>query len=319
MLSPPLAKAALRAHRPQQPPHSPRASAVANRSQRDAPAESEFDADAGPESAAAALPPAHVTHLQSTANAYVKHATRLRTSRAYRDVVGTLLLPGSTLLAEAAEAAPDGLHVAVLLLAEGAAVPSGVTAERTLTASPAVLRRVAGVESGDSLDAVAELRAPPAVPPSAAHRRVLLLDGVQDPGNLGTLLRSAAALRFSAAALLPGCADPFSAKAVRASRGAALRLPLWRATWPQLAALQSSWQATCLGADARGSSQAAATASAAASAAQVPLWLVLGSEGQGLGAEARALSTLVAVPGAGGFESLNVGAAGAILMYLLRE
>jgi TrmH family RNA methyltransferase len=179
-----------------------------------------------------------------------------------------------------------------------------------------------GVESGDSLDAVAELRAPSVQPLTveAALRSplLLLLDGVQDPGNLGTLLRSAAALRASGAVLLPGCCDAFNAKAVRAARGACFRLPLWRATWPQLQQLAQDSGAAVLGADPRGDPQGAQRAARdAAKPGAKPVWLALGAEGPGLTQAARELCTPVAVPGAGGMESLNVAAAGSILLYIL--
>ena len=176
-----------------------------------------------------------------------------------------------------------------------------------------------GVESGDSLDAVAELHTPALQTLTAEAARtsplLLLLDGVQDPGNLGTLLRSAAALRASGAVLLPGCCDAFNAKAVRAARGACFRLPLWRATWPQLAQLAGACGATVLGADPRGDPQGAQRV--AASRGTQPVWLALGAEGPGLTQDARDLCTPVAVPGAGGMESLNVAAAGSILLYIL--
>jgi TrmH family RNA methyltransferase len=185
---------------------------------------------------------------------------------------------------------------------------------------------------------------------------VLLLDGVQDPGNLGTLLRSAAAFGVAAACLAPGCCDPYNAKAVRASRGACLRLPLWRATWSQLTALADATGAVVLGADPRGEGSGATLAAAAAAAAAPgakPLWLALGAEGPGLSLQAQALCTPVAIPRAGarlmhsfvtissacigralrpaltrrccgfscsragGMESLNVAVAGSILMYIL--
>jgi tRNA G18 (ribose-2'-O)-methylase SpoU len=344
---------------------------------------------------------------------------RVARSRAYRDAAGTLLLAGGRVLEEVAGTAdlpagadgaplPPPLRVRVLLLAPGAPPPRGVLAERTITASPEVLRKarraaatcsapgaqpqprdkcadgacapparqIAGVESGDALDALAELPAPRVhtpsleqaraaqqrssahhlapctrlIPPPRAHAqasaapRVLLLDGVQDPGNLGTLLRSAAAFQWDAACLLPGCCDPFNSKAVRASRGAALRLPLWRATWSQLAALADATGAACLGADPRGDATGAVLAAAAKAAAAPrakPLWLALGAEGPGLSLQAAALCTPVAIPragkrrcenadgglqiapltrlrrAAGGMESLNVAAAGSILMYAL--
>jgi hypothetical protein len=69
-----------------------------------------------------------------------------------------------------------------------------------------------------------------------ALTRLLALEGVQDPGNLGTLLRTACAFGWDAVLLLPGCCDPYNDKALRASRGAAFKLPVAVATagWPEL-------------------------------------------------------------------------------------
>ncbi|PNG99278.1 putative tRNA/rRNA methyltransferase YsgA, partial [Tetrabaena socialis] len=76
--------------------------------------------------------------------------------------------------------------------------------------------------------------APP--PPPTTAVRLLVLDAVQDPGNLGTLVRSALAFGWHGLCLLPGCCDPFNDKAVRASRGAVLRLPIAYGSLDELAA-----------------------------------------------------------------------------------
>lgn len=81
-------------------------------------------------------------------------------------------------------------------------------------------RHAAGLENADGVDMVAELPMPPPLAPAAAGQlqRLLVLEGVQDPGNLGTLLRCALAFGWDGAWLLPGCCDPFNDKALRASR-----------------------------------------------------------------------------------------------------
>jgi hypothetical protein len=92
------------------------------------------------------LPPAHVTYIASPSNAYVKHAAKLVTSRTYRETTGSVLLAGGRLLSEVARDVSLGgtqqLHARVLLLADGMAVPDGVTADRVLGASTEVLRKV---------------------------------------------------------------------------------------------------------------------------------------------------------------------------------
>ncbi|GBF90560.1 hypothetical protein Rsub_03132 [Raphidocelis subcapitata] len=187
----------------------------------------------------------------------------------------------------------------------------------------------------------------------AALRRLLVLEAVQDPGNLGTLLRCALAFGWDAVLLLPGCCDPFNEKALRASRGAALRLPLAEASWGELEALaadaglallaaepeeeegggaeagEAAGGAERAGPDARGGGPGrqrrqrqgdGGAAAAGAVARGGCVGLVLGSEGQGLSATALRRCRRVAVPMAPGrMESLNVSVAGGILMFMLSE
>ena len=135
--------------------------------------------------------------------------------------------------------------------------------------------------------------------------------------------------------LLPGCADPLGPKALRAGSGAAFRLPLWRAAADGgggsggsgsgsgvsvLAFAAEQCGATLLGADPTASASAsrAALVAAAAAGGRRPVWLVLGAEGPGLSRSAwGACATLVRVPRASGMESINVAAAGAVLMAAL--
>lgn len=130
---------------------------------------------------------------------------------------------------------------------------------------------------------------------------IVALDGVQDPGNVGTIIRLAAAFDASGVALLPGCADPFGPKAIRASSGAILTVPvvsvaardLIGARMPLFAAQQ--------------------TASAAAPPARNAI-IVFGSEGAGVSTEIAQSATAIAVPMSSRVESLNVAAAAAILL-----
>lgn len=139
-------------------------------------------------------------------------------------------------------------------------------------------------------------------PPSrfAGDKLVVALDGVQDPGNVGTIVRLAAAFD-AGVALLPGCADPFAPKAIRASAGAILNVPIASVTAQQLLDAQRP----LLYADASG-------------AAAVPpknAILVLGSEGRGVSAEIREHGRAIGIATTGRVESLNVAAAAAILLW----
>jgi TrmH family RNA methyltransferase len=140
---------------------------------------------------------------------------------------------------------------------------------------------------------------------------VLVLDAVQDPGNVGTLVRSAVAFGLDGVLTLDGTVDPWGAKAVRASAGAVFRIPVWRATLPDTRSVLSDRRADVLVAAADGGDVREALDPAAGLRA-----LVLGNEGAGVRDEIRDLArAVVAVPMRGAAESLNVGVAGSILMY----
>jgi tRNA G18 (ribose-2'-O)-methylase SpoU len=179
-----------------------------------------------------------------------------------------------------------------------------------LTAGRAELEALAGFPFHRGLLAAATVPAPPGLDQLQRCQRLLVLPAVADVQNLGQLLRTAAALGLDGALLGPG-PDPFSRRCVRVSMGSAWKLPLWREddVWAALAA----WDGEIV--------------AAALAPGSIPLreWrpgprtaLVLGAEGPGLPAEALArCGRSVRIPMAEGVDSLNVAAAGAILMHWL--
>src|ERR1043165_6516909 len=139
-------------------------------------------------------------------------------------------------------------------------------------------------------------------PPSrfAADKLVVALDGVQDPGNVGTIVRLAGGLD-AGGARPPGCADPFSPKAIRASAGAILNVPIAEVSVQQLIDAGRP----LLYADAVGVAEAPSRDAI----------LVLGSEGRGVSEEIREHGRAIAIKTTGRVESLNVAAAAAILLW----
>ncbi len=127
------------------------------------------------------------------------------------------------------------------------------------------------------------------------------LDGVQDPGNVGTIVRLAAAFDASGVLLLPGCADPFGPKAIRSSVGAILTVPVAFVTARALI----DAQVPLFAADASGSPVEPPSANAV---------LVFGNEGGGVSAELLAHATPIAIPMSSRVESLNVASSAAILL-----
>lgn len=144
--------------------------------------------------------------------------------------------------------------------------------------------------------------------------RLLVLDGVQDPGNVGTLLRSAAGLGADAVIALTGTVDLWSAKVVRSAMGALFHLSTVGDTAERVRAFLTARRIVLWGADGAG-----VPVATAAAAAPDRLALAVGNEGAGLSTAVRASAErLVAVPSSGLVESLNVAVAGSILLYELR-
>ena len=168
--------------------------------------------------------------------------------------------------------------------------------------------------SDELFDAVAETKTPQTVlglfeRPRAkfsdllTRRETVLiaLDGVQDPGNVGTIVRLAAAFDAAGVALLPGCADAFGPKAIRASVGSILNVPIVDVTAREL--LDCGWP--LFAAEASGDLADPPSRGAV---------LVFGSEGNGVSGELMRASTPLAIPTSARVESLNVAASAAILL-----
>jgi TrmH family RNA methyltransferase len=176
-------------------------------------------------------------------------------------------------------------------------------------AAPALLESLSDTETSQGLLAVLEESELPVPEPLDF---VLILDAIRDPGNLGTLLRSADAAGVQAVLLSPGTVDAFAPKVVRAGMGAHFRLPVLARDWDQIrrqvigleVCLADMHGAPCWHADLKG-----------------PLALIVGGEAQGAGEPARALAgRLVGVPMLGQTESLNAAVAGSVLMFeVLRQ
>jgi RNA methyltransferase, TrmH family len=178
--------------------------------------------------------------------------------------------------------------------------------------SPAVFAALSQVDTPQGVLGVAS-RPAPASPAMLRDPQTLLvvLDGIQDPGNVGAILRTAAATGATAAATVASAADPFSPKALRASAGAVFYLPLLHfATAADAAAAVIQTGLRLYVADPRGRKLDVEVSLAR------PVALVFGSEGAGADpAWLRAGAETVRIPLMGAVESLNVAAAAAVLLY----
>lgn len=242
-------------------------------------------------------------------NAEFKRLRLLVASPAQSNVV---VLDGLKLLREALRAG-----LAVTEIVADPSSPAGreflrdpQTACRTHAFSEDLISKLKGVETNPGLLAICER---PADRRQETHSSgpVLILDSVQDPGNVGTLVRTAEAAGVSEVWLTPGSADPWSVKAIRASAGSVFRV---RPNW----AVSSSEALSRL----RGRDQELLAMSSDPLVPSIydveikkPVGVVLGSEGRGVSPEFLGSARLLRIPHSPAVESLNVAAAGAIALF----
>lgn len=202
------------------------------------------------------------------------------------------------------DALRSGITPLCVLAAEGATLPPLPASTRLVTAPGALIEAVSPSDSPQGV--VFTCATPEPVVAVDPNGRYLLLDRIQDPRNVGAMLRTAEALGASAAWLVSGSADPFGPKAVRAGMGAVFRLPVKFVTIADVAdAGLPVFAAAAGGEDVRAASPG-------------PCVLAVGNEGAGLSPELFASADrTVSIPMPGGAESLNAAVAAAILMWEL--
>jgi RNA methyltransferase, TrmH family len=217
---------------------------------------------------------------------------------------GVVLLEGPRVVAEAVAC---GIHLDVLATREGVE-PSDAAADRVVVLSERAFASASQTVTPQGILAVARrqeatvgeaLRAA-----GAGGWPLVVLDGVQDPGNVGTICRTAAAVGAPGLLVLSGGADPYGPKAVRASAGTVFRLTLARGDWDELEGLRGYGAAAAGGLPLDEADLAGAAL------------IALGAETHGLrnpGLES------VSIPMAPGVESLNVAAAAAVLLFEVRR
>lgn len=247
--------------------------------------------------------------ITSRQNPLCGQVRKLNSSPSFRRQQGLFVGEGPKLLAEALK---WGGEIDTVIVAEGTDVPS-VPGARTIETPADVLASLADTETPQGVVFLCTL--PDTVLPDKLSKgRYLILDGVQDPGNLGTVWRTADAFGCAGLLLTGNCADPFSPKVVRATMGACFRLPVWRGERQAVAGLLKAsgipLYATALREDTVDVRQADLTGSA----------VVIGSEGRGISEEMLSLcEKTLKIPMTDRCESLNAAVAAAVVLWEARR
>lgn len=239
-------------------------------------------------------------------NPLLQQVRKLLSSRKERQQTGLFAADGTKLLAEAVQWWP-GLHTVILSDGVQADIPEGI---RTVYVPEDVMASISPMQTPQGALFICRL---PEQTPFVPQKGMLLLDGIQDPGNLGTILRTADALDIPVA-LLEGCADPYSHKVVRSSMGAVFRRPVLQTTWQEV-------REKCKEAGIPIAVTALSDRSQDIRQAQLnTMAVVIGSEGQGVRKEILEVAQAeLIIPMNERCESLNAAIASAIVMWQMKQ
>jgi len=251
--------------------------------------------------------------ITSTHNPKIQAVRKLQAQSKTRREEQAFVIEGVRLSEEALQAGWDAQQVFYTdTLDERGKAVVGSFSSRCVPAeqiTEAVMNTISETETPQGLLVVLAMRTLP-LPPAPSF--LLILDGVRDPGNLGTVLRTAAAAGVQAVLLTPGGADAWSPKVLRAGMGAHFRLPIRSLGWEGIKSIlkgSSVHLRVYLADSATGTPYTNADF-------RSPMVLIVGGEAAGAGSQSASLADeKVHIPMPGGSESLNAGIAASILLF----
>jgi TrmH family RNA methyltransferase len=232
----------------------------------------------------------------------IKHWVQLRLERPYREEKKRVLLMGEKTIRDLCK----NIFIHTLITVD---LNTDIPAEERILVSESMLKKITGLEMPDGFAAETTL---PESQNLSEKKYLLILDRIADPGNLGTLLRTAAALGWEGVIFTPGTVDPFNDKALRASKGAPFLLPYSRLGIEKITSLLREKKFASYLADIKGKPFAQVSYTP-------PLALILSSEAKGPSCWREKHLTRITIPMEPHIESLNVASSGAILLYAMRH
>lgn len=241
--------------------------------------------------------------ITSPQHPLIKHLVKLRSSKEYRTKERHVLVAGKKLVHELGQERP----LRRLIVSTDAALTS--KAQEVIAIPPELFKKVTGLVNPECVAAEIEM---PQESDLSKKSYILALDQVADPGNLGTLQRTALALGWDGLFLVDNCTDPFNDKALRAAKGASFYLPFAKGSHQDLLDFIEKNGHHAYLAEAQGKPIDTVPPTK-------PMILILGNEAHGISSPLKERGQSLSIPINPQMESLNVAIAGAILMYALKR
>ncbi len=263
--------------------------------------------------------PGQVLTITSHANPRIKAIKALAQAK-YRKETGQFLVEGLKLVTDALE--KDWPVRTVIHQADAMSQPAVANAAATarargadiLAVSADILGKIARRDNPQMVLGVVDQRLASADDLAKAGPVLIALERIKDPGNLGTIIRTADAVGAGGVCLVGPSVDPFSLEAVRATMGSIFHVPLARLTEEEFAALRAKWPGSVVGTHLSGA------VDYRSANYREPVLLLMGNEQSGLTDEAAALcDELVRIPMVGQANSLNLAVSTAVMLYEIRR
>lgn len=251
--------------------------------------------------------------ITSFKNPKIQLVRELLASRKSRKELSVCVIEGVRLSEEAVRSGvlPETVLFTDELSARGMELLRSIPGDKTafIKIPPDLMKKISATEADQGLMLIIPLQSSPTI---GNVDFVLILDQIKDPGNMGTILRTASAAGAQAVIMAPGCVDPFSPKVLRSGMGAHFNIPIASFTWLEISEFcrrPGNNLNICLAEATSGTSMWTLDL-------RQPIAIVIGSEADGASVEAKqAANTVITIPMPGESESLNASIAAGILLY----
>jgi len=241
--------------------------------------------------------------IKSTSNPHIKQIVKLRKEKNFRQKEKKILIIGKNTLDDLIKTQT----IDTLITTKKVLIKNYPQAKNVLLVTKNIMKKITNVESPQDLAAVIKY-----IPKQIKNKKyVLILDNISDPGNLGTIIRSANAFDFDLIIFSENCTDPFNEKALRASKGSIFFIPIQTLSEKKILSFIHENKINVYLADIKG-------ANIANVKFEKPFALILSSEAKGPSVFFKKISKKITIPIKKDLDSLNVAIAGSICMYLSR-